>query len=72
MDTQQTVRDERAIRSAASPGRPDSSMRAPAQATALCRHCEYNPVSGRIFGYCSWDCHDADDDAGEGEDEQAA
>jgi hypothetical protein len=47
-------------------------MRASTQPTALCRHCEYNPASGRIFGYCSWECHDADDDAGEGEDEQAA
>ena len=32
-----------------------------------CRHCRYHPASPRIFGYCSWDCHDAD-----GEDEREA
>jgi hypothetical protein len=28
----------------------------------LCRRCRYNPASHRLFGYCSWDCHDADDE----------
>jgi hypothetical protein len=27
-----------------------------------CRHCRHYPSSPRIFGYCSWDCHDADGD----------
>ncbi len=27
----------------------------------LCRRCAFHPVSPRIAGYCSWDCHDADD-----------
>jgi hypothetical protein len=71
MEMQQTVRDERAIRSVVSPDRPDRSMRASAQATTLCRHCEYHPESPRIFGYCSWDCHDADDDACQGGSEKA-
>jgi len=30
----------------------------------LCRHCHYNPASPRIFGYCSWDCHDEDEEGG--------
>jgi hypothetical protein len=30
--------------------------------TQLCRRCQFHPASDRIFGYCSWDCHDADDD----------
>ncbi len=25
-----------------------------------CRRCRHYPTSPRIFGYCSWDCHDAD------------
>jgi hypothetical protein len=62
MDVQHTVRDERAVRYAGSPGRPDRSMNAPATGTSLCWHCEYNPASPRIFGFCSWDCHDADAD----------
>lgn len=37
--------------------------------TQLCRRCRFHPASDRIFGYCSWDCHDADADA-EAEDEQ--
>jgi len=28
--------------------------------TQLCRRCQFQPVSPRIAGYCSWDCHDAD------------
>jgi hypothetical protein len=38
-----------------------------------CRYCGYNPASDRIFGYCSWDCHDADDgdDDEEGQPEAA-
>jgi len=28
----------------------------------LCRRCGFHPASPRIAGYCSWDCHDADDD----------
>jgi len=27
-----------------------------------CWHCRHYPASSRIFGYCSWDCHDADGD----------
>ena len=30
--------------------------------TELCRRCGFHPVSPRIGGYCSWDCHDADDE----------
>jgi hypothetical protein len=30
--------------------------------TQLCRRCRFHPVSARIAGYCSWDCHDADDE----------
>jgi hypothetical protein len=30
--------------------------------TQLCRRCEFHPASPRIPGYCSWDCHDADED----------
>ena len=45
--------------------------------TTLCRRCGFHPASPRIAGYCSWDCHDADDEAddeedGDDEDEQAA
>lgn len=29
--------------------------------TQLCRRCRFHPASARIAGYCSWDCHDADD-----------
>jgi hypothetical protein len=41
--------------------------------TQLCPRCGFHPASPRIEGYCSWDCHDADDeeDADE-EGEQAA
>jgi len=41
--------------------------------TKLCRHCGFHPASPRIAGYCSWDCHDADDEEDGDEDgEQAA
>jgi len=30
--------------------------------TELCRRCGFHPVSPRVGGYCSWDCHDADDE----------
>jgi hypothetical protein len=41
--------------------------------TALCRRCGFHPASPRIAGYCSWDCHDADDEEdSEEEGEQAA
>jgi hypothetical protein len=30
--------------------------------TQLCRRCGFHPASPRIAGYCSWDCHDADDE----------
>jgi hypothetical protein len=33
--------------------------------TQLCRRCQFHPASDRIFGYCSWDCHDADEDQDE-------
>jgi hypothetical protein len=38
-----------------------------AQRVQLCRRCGFHPASLRIEGYCSWDCHDADDDADEDE-----
>lgn len=31
--------------------------------THLCLRCRFHPASERIYGYCSWDCHDADADA---------
>ncbi len=37
--------------------------------TQLCRRCQFHPASDRIFGYCSWDCHDADDEQDESEHE---
>ena len=41
--------------------------------TQLCRRCRFHPASPRIAGYCSWDCHDADDeDDGDEDGEQAA
>jgi hypothetical protein len=33
--------------------------------SAVCRRCLFHPASPRIAGYCSWDCYEADDDAGE-------
>ncbi len=38
--------------------------------THLCPRCRFHPGSDRIFGYCSWDCHDADADADDDEHEQ--
>ncbi len=66
-----TLPDQRGVGSAVSSGRPDRSKRAPATET-LCRHCQYNPASPRIFGFCSWDCHDAEDDGGDSEGDKAA
>ena len=40
--------------------------------TQLCRHCRFHPASVRLFGYCSWDCHDADDDEDEDEEGREA
>ena len=41
--------------------------------TQLCRRCEFHPASPRIGGYCSWDCHDADeDDEADADDEVQA
>jgi len=37
------------------------------QAAQLCQRCGFHPASPRIAGYCSWDCHDADDDADDDE-----
>jgi len=62
MVVEHTVRDTRA-RDYGS-GKRDRST--------LCRHCEYNPASDRIFGFCSWDCHDADDGGGDAEGDRAA
>jgi hypothetical protein len=62
MVTQHTVRDERVVSSAARTARPDRSVRTGATRSGLCPHCQYNPASPRIFGYCSWDCHDADEE----------
>ena len=52
-----------------------SSWNARTTMTTLCRRCGFHPASPRIAGYCSWDCHDADDDEeeeGEEDGEQAA
>ena len=57
-----TVPADRAIRAASVASRPDRSVRAPATGTSLCPHCGYNPASTRIFGFCSWDCHDEDEE----------
>jgi hypothetical protein len=66
MEMQDTVRDARAGGSSKSaPRRSDRPMVAPAPVTTLCGYCGYHPASTRIFGYCSWDCHDADDEEGE-------
>ena len=53
----------------------DSSKASTTMTTQLCRRCRFHPASPRIAGYCSWDCHDADDDeedADEGEGDKAA
>jgi hypothetical protein len=71
MVVQHTLPDQRGVGSAVNSGRPDRSVRAPATGT-LCRHCQYNPASSRIFGFCSWDCHDAEDDGGDAEGDKAA
>jgi hypothetical protein len=34
----------------------------------LCHRCRHNPASTRIFGYCSWDCHDSDGDEDQGDE----
>jgi hypothetical protein len=39
--------------------------------TQLCRRCQFHPASDRIFWYCSWDCHDADDEQDEPQHEHA-
>jgi hypothetical protein len=44
-------------------------QRGTAMAMQLCRRCGFHPVSPRITGYCSWDCHDADDEEESEEDE---
>jgi len=51
-----------------------SSWKASTTMTMLCRRCGFHPASPRIAGYCSWDCHDADDEEEDGEEdgEQAA
>jgi hypothetical protein len=51
-----------------------SSKASTTMTTELCRRCRFHPVSPRIVGYCSWDCHDADDDeeSDEGEGDKAA
>ena len=69
MKMQHTVRGERAGPPTGAPRRSDRSLASPAAVTTLCPYCGYHPASTRIFGYCSWDCHDADDDE---EGEQAA
>ncbi len=38
--------------------------------TQLCPRCRFHPASDRIFGYCSWDCHDADADADDDEQDE--
>ena len=50
----------------------DSSKASDTMTTQLCRRCRFHPASPRIAGYCSWDCHDADDDDGDEEGEKAA
>jgi len=50
-----------------------SSKASTTMTTELCSRCGFHPVSPRIAGYCSWDCHDADDEEDGDEDgEQAA
>ncbi len=51
----------------------DSSKASDTMTTQLCRRCRFHPASPRIAGYCSWDCHDADDEEdGDEEGEKAA
>ena len=45
----------------------DTKARMTMITTELCRRCGFHPVSPRVGGYCSWDCHDADDDADDDE-----
>ena len=47
----------------------DNSREGATMTTQLCRRCRFHPESPRIAGYCSWDCHDADDE--EEADEEA-
>jgi hypothetical protein len=64
MKMKHTAWDERVGRPTDAPRRSDMS-RVSQAAIPLCRYCGYHPASTRIFGYCSWDCHDADDEEGE-------
>lgn len=43
-------------------GVTDTKARMAMVTTELCRRCRFHPVSPRIGGYCSWDCHDSDDE----------
>jgi hypothetical protein len=63
MVTRTTVAPDRAAPPADGTGQPVPPGDRSAQAD-LCRHCRYNPASQRIFGYCSWDCHDEDEGEG--------
>ena len=63
MVTRSTVLSARAVAPVGVPGQPVGPRGRSAQAN-LCRHCQYNPASPRIFGYCSWDCHDEDEGEG--------
>jgi hypothetical protein len=47
----------------------DNSREGVTMTTQLCRRCRFHPVSPRIAGYCSWDCHDADGDEDEADEE---
>lgn len=54
----------RSRQQAAAPRRDvtDTKARMTMFTTELCRRCGFHPVSPRVGGYCSWDCHDADDE----------
>lgn len=50
----------------------ETKARMPMTTTELCRRCGFHPVSPRVGGYCSWDCHDADDEEHDAEDDEEA
>jgi hypothetical protein len=42
--------------------RPKASTTMTTQTAPLCLRCGFHPASPRREGYCSWDCHEADED----------
>jgi len=67
--TEQQVAHERARMDDIAPRRDvtETKARMTMTNTELCRRCGFHPVSPRVGGYCSWDCHDADDEEEVGE-----